>query len=86
MYWDFHFSGIIMTLIGMIMLNWFNSKSNVDVGNDICTKIIFPVNYNGIKYRLKYWRPYPMISHVIPRMDSSSFMSGCISRPLMDFL
>ena len=67
---SFTIYGIPLTLIGMHMLNWFTSKPNVDVENAIFPSIIFTVNADGIKYCLKYWRPSPMIIHVIPSMVS----------------
>ena len=79
LYLDFHFSGIPLNLISIPMLNWFRINPNVDVGNAIFPSIIFPVNDDVIKDCLKYFLPYPMISHVIPWMVSSSYMSGCSS-------
>ena len=66
LYQDSHFSGIILTLIGISMINWFTKKPNSDVGNEKFASIIFPVNADVIKECLKYWRPFPMINHVIP--------------------
>ena len=34
-YQDFHFASIPLTLIGMLMLNWFAINTNIDVGNAI---------------------------------------------------
>ena len=74
MYMDLHFSGILLTLIGMHMLSWFTSKPNVDIGNTIFFRYM---NDDGIMYCLKYLRLYPMIIQLIPPMVSSSHIPGC---------
>ena len=57
-YWAFCFYRILLTLVGIPMLNLFTSKPKVDVGNAVCPSILFPVIADVIKDYLKYWRPY----------------------------
>ena len=76
-YRAFHFSGIPLTHIGLPKLNWFTIKPNADYGNTIFPSILFPVNADDIRDCLKYWRPYPIISRVVPWMVSSSYIYGC---------
>ena len=78
-YRDIHFPNIPLTMIGIPMLSWFISKPNVDSGNAIIPSILFPVKSDGINCYLKYWGPFPMISHIILCMISSSCISGCTS-------
>ena len=48
-YQAFRFYGIPLTLIGVPIINWFTIKPNVDVGNVICTSILFSISSDSIK-------------------------------------
>ena len=85
-YQNIHLAGIPLTLIGLPMLGRVPIKLNVDVGNTIFSSILFPVNAYVIKDFLKYSRPSPMISQVIPHVVPSSYIYGCITLPLMTCL